>query len=269
MKNLRGKTVLITGGAAGIGLATAHRFGKAGSRLILTDINDDTLNSARHALEAEGYEVQTYVNDVTDKKAVFALAEDVLTKYERLDVLINNAGIGHHGEVKDTTLEQWEKLININLFGPLHFIYAFLPSMTEKQHGHIVNLSSGQAFYMLPTWGVYASIKLALGGLSEVMHYELSKYNVKVTVVYPFMVNTGFYDDVEAETFGSKLSMKLLPYYSNAPETVAKRIFKTVKKGKAVEMVNFLNDFGFYSRFFKPVHAGMSIVSNWFLSKKD
>ena len=83
------------------------------------------------------------------------------------------------------------------------------------------------------------------------------------------MVNTGFYDDVESETFGSRMSMKLLPYYSNTPQTVAKRIFKAVKKGKSVEMVNVLNSVGFYTKFFRPLHAGVSIMSNWFLAKRD
>jgi short-subunit dehydrogenase len=141
--------------------------------------------------------------------------------------------------------------------------------MITHGKGHIVNLSSGQAFYLMPTWGAYASIKLAVGGMSEVMHYELAQHGVKVTTVYPFVVNTGFYDDVESETFGSKVSMKLLPYYSNSPETVGKLIFKAVKKGKTDEMVHPLVLVGYYTRFFRPLHAGMSIVSNWFLSKKN
>ena len=268
MKNLRDKLVLITGGGAGIGLATAHQFGKAGARLILTDIDAEALLAAAEELTGKGYIVDTYVNDISDREAVEKLAETILEKYDGLDVLINNAGIGHNGELKDTTLEKWRALVEINLFGPLHYIYSFLPSMIEKKSGHIVTLSSGQAFFQLPTWGAYASIKLGLAGMSEILHYELAKYDIGVTTVYPFMVNTGFYDDVKADTFGSKMSMKLLPYYSNTPETVAKRILNAVKKGKSVEMVNLLNSVGFYSRFFRPVSASISILSNWFLAKK-
>ena len=269
MKDVKGKVVLITGGAAGIGLCTAHEFGKAGSTLVLTDVNAQALEDAARELGDAGYPVTTFLNDVSDRAAVEALTKELLEKFGAVDVLINNAGVGFQGEMKDMSLEDWDRLMNINFFGPLNFIYALMPSMIEKRSGHIVNLSSGQAFFMLPTWGAYASIKLGMAGMSEVLHYELSKYNIQVTTVYPFMVNTGFYDDVESETFGSRMSMKLLPYYSNTPQTVAKRIFKAVKKGKSVEMVNVLNSVGFYTKFFRPLHAGVSIMSNWFLAKRD
>ena len=269
MRNLNEKTVLITGGAAGIGKATAIEFAKAGANLIITDVSAENLDRAADEMRRQGYTVHAYRNDVTDREAVFELAQKINARFGGLDVLINNAGVGHHGEIADTSLEKWDLLIDVNLKGPLHFIYAFLPSMIEKRSGHIVNVSSGQAFFLLPTWGAYASIKLALGGLTDVMHYELAKHNIDVTVVYPFMVNTGFYNDVESETFGSKMSMKLLPYYSNSPETVGKIIFKAVKKGKTEEMVNVLNDIGYYSRLVKPVHAGMSMISNLFLAKRN
>jgi len=268
MKKLKDKVVLITGGAAGIGFCTAENFAKAGSKLILTDIDEESLGSAAEKLRSKGASVSTYVNDVSSQKQVESLAKKVLAEHGRLDVLINNAGIGHNGELKDTTMKDWKKLIDINFMGPLNFIYAFLPSMLEKRTGHIVNVSSGQAFFLLPTWGAYASIKLGMAGYSEVLGFELRPYNIKVTTVYPFMVRTGFYDEVDAETWGTKMSMKLLPYYSNSPQTVGRIIFKSVKKGKAVEMVHPINLMGFYARFLPHVHGGMNTIANWFLSKK-
>jgi len=161
----------------------------------------------------------------------------------------------------------WEKLVNINFWGPLYHIYAFLPDMIAKHRGHIVNVSSGQAFFRLPTWGAYAAIKLAIGAISEILHFEVKKHGIRVTTVYPFMVNTGFYNDVKGETFGARMSMKLLPFYSMTPEKVGKIIFKAVRKHEKVEMVSILNEVGYYSRMIPVVSDIMSTVTNRVLAK--
>lgn len=269
-QDLRGKYVLITGGAQGIGLKTAQEFAAAGSHLILTDINEEALIIAKSKLlKHKHIDVQTFKVDVADRKAVQKMADDVLRRIGRVDILINNAGIGHQGTMEDTSLKTWKRLIDINLFGPLYHIYAFLPLMKTQGKGQIVNVSSGQAFFRLPTWGAYAAIKLAMGAISEILHYELRQYDIKVTTVYPYMVNTGFYKDVEAETLGTKLSMKLLPLYSQKPKTVAKRIFKAVEKGKRIEMVNVLNNVAKSLHFLNPVSNVFSKTVNFALNSSN
>ena len=190
--------------------------------------------NAAAAIRALGATVHTRVMDVSDREAVFDLARWVTEDLGGLDVLINNAGIGHHGELADMSLERWDQLLAVNLNGSLNHVYAFLPHFIERRGGHIVNVSSGQAFYRLPTWGAYAAVKAALGVFSEVLHFELRKYGVRVTTVYPFMVNTAFYENVESETLGSRLSMKLLPLYSQRPEKVGRIIFKAVRRRSRV-----------------------------------
>lgn len=266
-QNLKGKYVLITGAAQGIGLQTAHQFAAAGSHLILTDINEEKLQLAKGKLDRyRQIEVHTFTVNVSDKEAVQEMAAEVLRSIGRVDILINNAGIGHNGSMEATNLATWKRLIDINLWGPLHHIYAFLPMMKEQGAGQIVNVSSGQAFFRLPTWGAYAAIKLAIGAISEILHYELEQYNIKVTTVYPYMVNTGFYQDVKAETLGTKLSMKLLPLYSQKPETVAKIIFKAVQRGKRIEMVNVLNHIAKSLHFLNPVSNVFSKTVNFALN---
>jgi len=268
MANLKGKKVLITGAACGIGFCLAQEFAKVGAELILTDINESALSEAKQKLERDSVLIHTYVVDVSNKSQVDSMAEEILGKLGGLDILVNNAGIGHNGELAETDLNTWKKLMDINFWGPLYHVYAFLPWMIKNRRGHIVNVSSGQAFFRLPTWGAYATIKLALGAFSEVLYFEVKKYDIKVTTVYPFMVNTTFYKDVQAETFGTKMSMKLLPYYSMTPEKVGKIIFKAIKKGTKVEMVSILNDLGYYARLVPPVADTISFVSNIFLAKK-
>ncbi len=266
-EKLQGKYILITGAAQGIGLETARQFAAAGSHLVLTDIDSDRLAAAKKTLKKEyKTKVFTYVVDVADKRAVQRLASQVYSEIGPIDILINNAGIGHHGPMEEMRLSTWQRLIDINLWGPLYHIYAFLPMMKEQGKGHIVNVSSGQAFFKLPTWGAYASIKMAMGAISEILYYELKKYDIKVTTVYPYMVNTGFYNEVETNSLGAKLSMKLLPLYAQKPQTVAKKIYKAVHSGKRVEMVNVLNNMAKGLHFFNPVSRLFSQSVNFALS---
>jgi len=267
MNKFRNKKVLITGAASGIGYTTAENFARAGAELILTDINADGLETAAAKLRALGAKVYTRRVDVSDKAGVFAMADWVIKEIGGLDILVNNAGIGYSGELAETSLETWERLLKINVWGVLYHVYAFLPHMIKRHSGQIVNISSGQAFFRLPTWGAYATTKLLIGAFSEILHFELKKFGITVTTVYPFMINTPFYKDVEADTFGQKMSMKLLPYYSMSPETVGRIIFKAIAKRKNVEMVTVLNDVGFYSRFLSPVSSIMSSATNMLLAK--
>ena len=269
MDHLEGKRVLVTGAARGIGYHTAAQFARAGCEILLTDITREAVVLAAEKLRDEtGAQVHSYAYDVSKQKAV----EDNLARMQRevgeIDILVNNAGIGHSGELAETSLKVWKRLIDVNLMGPLFHVHALLPRMTARRSGHIVNISSGQAFFRLPTWGAYAAVKAALGVYSEVLHFELRKYGVAVTTVYPFMVNTGFYDGVEGETWGSRLSMKLVPYYSMRPETVARIIVKAVRRQQRVEKVSLLNDLGYYVNFVPLASGILARTANYLLAKR-
>jgi NAD(P)-dependent dehydrogenase (short-subunit alcohol dehydrogenase family) len=265
---VKNKKVLITGGAKGIGLCTAREFAKAGCVLILTDIDSVALQAAEQEFTDHKVPVYTKLVDVTRENEVQDLTQWVLEHVGGLDILINNAGIGHHGELADTTIQKWKQLLDVNLLGPLYHTYAFLPHFKAQKAGHIVNISSGQAFFRLPTWGAYASIKAALGAFSEILHFEMRKYNIHVTTVYPFMVNTPFYDDIHGDTWVGKLSMRLLPYYSMTPEKVARIIFKAVQRKTKIEMVSFFNQIGLYAQFLPFASDIVALISNYFLAKK-
>lgn len=270
--DLKKKRVLITGAASGIGFCLAEEFGRAGSEVVITDISPDRLADAAKRLKAEGIDVHSRVENVAKRSDVESCVRWAIQKFGGIDILINNAGIGHHSELEETTIDDWRKLIEVNLFGPLYHIYAILPFMKKKRAGTIVNVSSGQKFFRLPTWGAYASIKAALGTFSEILHFELRKYNIHVTTVYPFMVNTPFYDKMKKkadQTWGDRMSMKLLPYYSQTPEKVARIIRKAVARGSKVEMVSFMNDVAFYAQCIPFASDFIAVVSDLLLAKHE
>jgi len=267
MASLKGKRVLLTGAASGIGRCAAEEFAKEGCELILADVNAVALAKTIEDLQKYGVKLHSYSYDISDRAAVEDMAKKVLAEFGGIDILINNAGIGHSGEMASTSIETWKKLMDVNFWGTLYHVYAFLPSMIDAGKGQIVNVSSGQAYFRLPTWCVYATVKLALGGFSEMLRFEVAKFGIKVTTVYPFMVNTPFYKDITGETFTQKISMKLVPYYSNSPQTVGRKLFKAVKSQKAIEWVNPLNDVGFAVRSIPPVGNAVSMLVALMLGK--
>jgi short-subunit dehydrogenase len=266
------KTVLITGAANGIGKCLAELFAKEDANLILWDIDGLGLENLNRKL-TEKYSVNSYYMDVdiSDEKEVIEAKYDVLRAGGCPDIIINNAGIGCNEELAKTSYKDIDRLASVNLIGPMYICQLFLGDMISRKEGHIVNVSSGQAFFKLPTWSAYATTKVALGAFSEALGIEAKKYGINVTTVYPFMVNTDFYTGMEAgaDTWASKMAMKLLPLYSQSPETVAKRIMKAVIKKKEVEMVHPINWVGYHLDTVPSVGRTIRKMLNVFLSKRN
>ncbi len=271
MSKLKGKNVLITGGARGIGLETAIAFGREGCRVVVTDIDEEELESAREKISGTGAEAFTFVNDVTDSRQADELAEELEKRLGGIDILVNNAGIGLAAELKDTTLQEWQKIIDVNIWGVIHFIRSFLPAMVERGSGHVVNISSGQAFFPVPTWGAYAATKYFVAGLSEALHYEVARYGVKVTTVFPFMVkSTSFYNEIEADGIGKRIILQgVIPLLGSTPEKTGRIIVKAVRKGKKNELHHIGNKTGYYfMRLFPHVVELFGLGVSWTMTHK-
>jgi short-subunit dehydrogenase len=268
MASVKGKTALITGGAGGIGFHTAKAFLAEGASVILTDVREDALQDAQRKLDASTRgpgSVSVYVNDVTDHGQVEALFRET----GPVDILVNNAGIGFSSEFRNTRMEDLKRLVDINIWGTMNFVKVFLPAMIERRSGHIVNISSGQAFFPVPTWGVYAATKYFVAGFSEALHYEVGRFGVKVTTVFPYVVGTGFYSDIATPTPGTQWMIKLLPLYSTTPEKTGRIIVRAVKKGKKNEMHHPFNALNYYlGRLFPHVMEATGRTVAWALTKE-
>jgi NAD(P)-dependent dehydrogenase (short-subunit alcohol dehydrogenase family) len=191
LKIQKGTKVCITGAASGIGRATAFAMGRLGARLFLTDKNENGLLETCRMVRQNGCEVCIHkVFDISMYGQVKTFADEVHRNFGPVDILINNAGIALFALVEDMSHEHWQKVINTNLWGPIHGIECFLKEMIRAKKGHLVNISSTAGLTGAPWHAAYATAKWGLVGLSEVLRYDLMQHNIGVTVICPGAVDT-------------------------------------------------------------------------------
>jgi NAD(P)-dependent dehydrogenase (short-subunit alcohol dehydrogenase family) len=192
-------TVLITGAGSGIGLATADTLARAGHTVIATARNLDTASELARLAETGGHAVQTLALDVDDDGSVARAFGQALTKNERIDVLINNAGINRIGSVEEAPLASFRAVMETNYFGPLRCIKAVLPQMLSRRSGCIVNISSVAGRIALAPQAAYVASKHALEGMSECLAQEVKAFNIRVAVLEPGVVATPIFKKIGLE----------------------------------------------------------------------
>ncbi len=228
---LEGKWALVTGAGSGMGRTTSIELAREGAKLILVDISGEALGKVAREIEAMGSEVQTFCVDLTDREQVQRMADTIHARQGAVDVLINNAGIAYMGHIIDTSIEDWRRLFDINMWSIIYMVNAFAPEMMKRRSGRIVNVSSGQAFFSVPTWGAYAATKFWVDGYTEALRYELYWHGVGVIGVYPGIVRTPFYDEITGGPL-VKAGMKILMATASRPETVSRLTVRGIKRGK-------------------------------------
>jgi 2-hydroxycyclohexanecarboxyl-CoA dehydrogenase len=213
MRNLSGKTVVVTGGGGGIGGATSRRFAEEGAKVAVFDMNLDAAQKVATDIEAAGGVAKAFKCDITDRAAVdaaVAAAESVLGP---IDVLVNNAGWDVFKPFTKTVPAEWEKLIAINLTGALHMLHAVLPGMAERKAGRIVNVASDAARGGSSGEAVYSACKGGLVALSKTLAREHARQNITVNVVCPGPTDTALLAGV---TEGARDPAKLLEAFRSA-----------------------------------------------------
>ena len=190
--DVKGKVVVITGASAGIGLETARVFAEAGAFVVLAARSLDKLESLAKEIQAKGHEALVVPTDVSRQAEVKNLIEQAFTWKGRLDILINNAGQAAAGTVAEINPELFQKILELNVFGPMYAIQAAVPRMKQTGGGLIINISSMVSKMKIPGLGTYAATKSALNMLSDTARGELAGDNIRVTTVYPRMTATDF-----------------------------------------------------------------------------
>jgi 3-oxoacyl-[acyl-carrier protein] reductase len=184
---------IVTGGSRGIGYGIADVLAKLGATVVITGKNAERLAAAALELSARVPACEAVACDVTSLSAVDSLATHIRQKYGRLDVLVNNAGIGGPaGLLHDLAPEKWDDIFNTNVRGVFYMVRAFVPLMIAGGSGHVINISSLAGKNPLPRGAAYSASKWALNGLSYSLAEELRAHNIRVSVVCPGSVDTEF-----------------------------------------------------------------------------
>lgn len=188
---LRDKVVIVTGASSGIGYATALALSKAGAKVAAGARRVDKLESLKIEVQENGGEILIKNLDVTKKEECDSFINLVNKTWNRIDILINNAGIMPLSFFKNLKISEWEEMIDVNLKGVLFCTAAVIPYMITQKSGHIVNISSVAGRIIFPAGSVYCATKHAVTAFSEGLRQELSqRYNIKVTCIEPGVVST-------------------------------------------------------------------------------
>jgi NADP-dependent 3-hydroxy acid dehydrogenase YdfG len=187
-QNIDGKVVVITGASSGLGEATARHLAIEGAKLVLGARRLDRLQALAQELNlGTDAAVET---DVTDREQVKRLVDAAVAAHGRIDVIVNNAGLMPHSPLERGKVDDWDRMIDVNLKGVLYGIAAALPHMTHQKSGHIINVSSVAGHKVRPGSAVYAATKAAVRMLSEGLRQEVKPYNIRTTIISPGAVQS-------------------------------------------------------------------------------
>jgi len=194
-ENISGKVVVITGASSGIGEATAKHLAARGAAVALGARRRDRLEALAYEIRAVGGRAEPFVTDVTRRQEVEALVQGALRAFGRVDVIVNNAGLMPLSPFERLKVDDWDRMIDVNIKGVLYGIAAVLPIMKQQQSGHIINVSSVAGHKIRPGNAVYAATKHAVRAISEGLRQEV-KPHIRTTIISPGAVTSELAESV-------------------------------------------------------------------------
>lgn len=241
MKNFQDKVAAITGAGSGIGQATAIALAREGCHLAISDISQAGLEETVEKLAGYPVRVSTHMVDVSDRDAVYCYAEDAVSEHGKVNIIMNNAGVGLGETVENMSYDNFEWLMNINFWGVVYGTKAFLPHLKRSREGHLINISSVFGIIGVPTQSAYNAAKFAVRGFTESLREELDieQCGVSATSVHPGGVRTNIarnsrMGDMGAMALGDKEDVTAMfeKIAMTTPESAAKTILSGVRKNQ-------------------------------------
>lgn len=192
MTNIKDKVVIITGASSGIGEATAKELASKGAKVVLAARREDRLKKLQEEIKSNGGQAIYKVTDVTSLQQMEELAAYTLKEFGKIDVLVNNAGLMPQSFLAENKVDEWDRMIDVNIKGVLYAIAAIVPSMRKSKSGHVINLSSVAGHKIFPGGTVYCGTKFAVKAISEGLRQEeaMSGTNISVTNISPGAVTS-------------------------------------------------------------------------------
>ena len=205
MDVFRNRVAVITGGASGIGAAMARAFAARGAKIVLADIDEPGLSTMERELASAGTPVFVVPTDVSLRSSVHALADATFRRFGAAHIVCNNAGIALLGEIAKAPHEDWEFTMNVDFWGVVHGVEAFVPRLIEQHEGgHVVNTASMAGLVGMQWLGIYCAAKFAVVGLTEALHRELKPHSIGASVLCPMIVATNIGENSQRLRLGAE-----------------------------------------------------------------
>jgi len=192
LTTLKGKVILVTGAARGLGAAICRILSEEGAILVATDVNAPLLEESVANILAAGGKIASYAMDVTDENSVEETLQSVMEEHGKIDAVINNAGIDYTKSIEELSYDEWRRVIDVNLTGPFIVTKAVYPYMKKQGNGHIINITSTACKRAWPNASAYHASKWGLTGLSHAIHSEARKDKIKITALVAGGMQTPF-----------------------------------------------------------------------------
>jgi len=261
MKELRGKVAAITGAGSGIGRALALALADEGCHLALVDISAAGLQETAAALEGRGVRVSRHVASVADRERMRALPAEIEAEHGAIHLLFNNAGVTINKSFEDSSLEELDFVMGVNLWGVLYGCHYFLPHLKQQPESHIVNTSSLAGFLGLPKQASYCLTKAAVKSLSESLRAELACHGIGVTSIHPGTIRTNILRTAASRSGANRSETeslaRLMERFGMPPEKLARRVVKAIRANRARVRIGFDSYLGDWLKRLLPqaVHA--------------
>ncbi|CAN7300125.1 MULTISPECIES: SDR family oxidoreductase [Pseudomonas] len=233
MLNIKDKVIAITGASSGIGEATARLLASQGAKVVLGARRTDRLEKIAGDINACGGRAEFRALDVTDRKDVQDFIDFAVNRFDRVDVLVNNAGVMPLSKLEALKVDEWDRMIDVNIRGVLHGIAATLPLMQRQRAGQIINIASIGAYAVSPTAAVYCATKYAVRAISEGLRQEVGG-DIRVTVIAPGVTESELAESISDE--GGRAEMKEFRKIAISADAIARAITYAIEQPADVDV---------------------------------
>lgn len=233
MLNIKDKVIAITGASSGIGEATARLLASQGAKVVLGARRTDRLEKIAGDINASCGKAEFRALDVTDRKDVQDFIDFAVTRFDRVDVLVNNAGVMPLSKLEALKVDEWDRMIDVNIRGVLHGIAATLPLMQRQRAGQIINIASIGAYAVSPTAAVYCATKYAVRAISEGLRQEVGG-DIRVTVIAPGVTESELAESISDE--GGRAEMKEFRKIAISADAIARAIAYAIEQPADVDV---------------------------------